>query len=261
MSEPLVKVQVHDEAGTILLNRAEKRNALSRELVAELDQAIEDLHLERRARAVIITGAGTAFCAGLDLVEMHETAQLPSARTQWETDSLAYRDLLEKMLRFPKPLIAAVNGPAMAGGAGLVLACDIVVAAHEARFGLPEPMRGIAAAAVAPLLAFRVGAGPAAFLLTTAGVISAERAQHLNIYHELVDQHWCWTRAKELAAHCAKCAPTALQLNKKMLNETIGEEMLRQLTSGAAMSASSRTTEAAVEGLKAFREKREPNWE
>ena len=78
---------------------------------------------------------------------------------QWHHDSVAYRDLIETMLRFPKPLIAAVGGPAMAGGAGLALACDLVLAAESASFGLPEPRRGLVAGMVAPLLAFRIGVG------------------------------------------------------------------------------------------------------
>ena len=128
-----VDVKVHEAAGTIILNRPEKRNALSREMLAQLAQAFDDLHGERRVRAVILTGAGPAFCAGMDLAEMLETSKQQDAQARWHEDAVAYRDLIEKMLRFPKPIIAAVNGPAMAGGAGLVLASDIVVAGKSAR--------------------------------------------------------------------------------------------------------------------------------
>ncbi|HWA98147.1 MAG TPA: enoyl-CoA hydratase/isomerase family protein, partial [Pirellulales bacterium] len=128
---PLVKVHVHQHTGTIILNRPEKRNALSRALLAELEQALGDLHLERRVRAVVLTGAGSAFCAGMDLTEMLETSQQDDAKEQWYRDALAYHDLMLLLLRFPKPLIAAVNGPAMAGGAGLMLACDTVIAAES----------------------------------------------------------------------------------------------------------------------------------
>ncbi len=138
MSAPLVKVHVHEQAGTIILNRPQKRNALSRALLTEVAQAFDDLHLERRVRAVILTGAATAFCAGMDLAEMLDASQVPDKHARWADDCSAYHDLIDKILHFPKPIIAAVNGAAMAGGAGLVLASDIVVAAQEASFGLPE---------------------------------------------------------------------------------------------------------------------------
>lgn len=260
MSEPLVRVSVHEHAGTIILNRPAKRNALNRALLAELRQALEDLHQEKRVRAVILTGAGTAFCAGMDLDEMRDTSRQPRPHEQWCEDALAYQDLVEQMLRFPRPLIAAVNGPAVAGGAGLVLACDIVVAAPEAKFGLPEPLRGIVAGLVSPLLAFRIGGGQAARLLLTATTIDADEAHRLGLFHELIDHDRLWARAIEIASQCARSAPQALQLTKRMLNETIGESLFGMLTSGAAVSATARTTDAAAEGLAAFLEKREPIW-
>src|SRR5688572_16615459 len=146
----LVKVHVHQHTGTLVLNRPEKRNALSRALIADIDQALHDLHGQRAVRAVIVSAAGSAFCAGMDLAEMQATSKESDALDRWRDDALVYRDLLETMLRFPKPLIAAVQGPAMAGGLGLVLACDIVLAAPEATFGLPEPKRGLVAGVVAP---------------------------------------------------------------------------------------------------------------
>lgn len=256
----LVRINIHDQAGTIILNRAEKRNALSRVLLAELSQALDDLHMERRVRAVILTGAGPVFCAGMDLNEMLETSKLPEAHAQWKADADQYRDLVEQMWRFPKPLIAAVNGPALAGGAGLVLACDIVVAAETAGFALPEPRRGIVAGMVAPLLAFRIGGGQAARLLLSAETIDAAEAHRIGLFHELVHADRLWPRAVEIAAGCARGARESLQLTKQLLNETIGESMTTLLSAGAAASATARTTEAAAEGLAAFLEKREPKW-
>ncbi|HEY2148303.1 MAG TPA: enoyl-CoA hydratase/isomerase family protein, partial [Pirellulales bacterium] len=189
---PLVKTHIHEHAGTIILNRPEKRNALSRALLAELSQALDDLHQERQVRAVILAASGPAFCAGMDLSEMLLTSRADDALAQWHRDSVAYRDLVEKMLQFPKPLIAAVGGPAMAGGAGLVLACDLVLATDSATFGLPEPRRGLVAGMVAPLLAFRVGAGRAAYLLLSAKSISAAEAHRVGIYHEMAAADHLW---------------------------------------------------------------------
>jgi len=258
--EASVKVKKHVPSGTIVLNRPEKRNALSRWALLQLAQAFDDLHQERKVRAVILTGAGSAFCSGVDLHEVHESSKQNDALTQWHRDAVQFKEMLEKMLLFPKPIIAAVNGPAVAAGAGLVLAADIVIATSEARFGLPEPQRGLVSGLVAPLLAFRIGAGPAANLLLTGRLAEADEAHRLGVYHELTSGDTIWARAHQLAEQCAKCAPESLQLTKRMLNETIGDHLGTQLTSGAAASATARTTEAAQEGLAAFVEKREPNW-
>ena len=258
--EPIVKIQVHQHTATVTLNRPDKRNALSRGLLSELHQALDDLHLERKVRGVVVTGAGPSFCAGMDLSEMLTTAETDDPQAQWHSDSVVYHGLIEKMLRFPKPLVAAVNGPAVAGGAGIVMACDLVVAGQRAMFGFPEPRRGIVAGMVAPLLAFRIGGSRAAQLLLTARVIDAHEAHDFGLFQQVVDDDKVWARAYQLVGEVAMSAPDALQMTKRLLNETIGEQLLSQLVTGAAVSAASRTTEAAAEGLAAFREKREPEW-
>jgi len=257
---PVVKIQVHGHTGTVTIHRPEKRNALSREVLTELQQALSDLHQERKVRGVILIGAGSVFSAGMDLAEMLATANQADKLAQWQADSELYHDLIDAMLRFPKPLIAAVNGPAVAGGAGLVMACDLVIAAQSATFGFPEPRRGIVAGLVAPLLAFRIGASRASYLLLTAQTISAAQALHDGIFHEVVSDDLVWARANQLVSEIAKSSPEALQMTKRMLNETIGETLATQLSAGAAVSAASRTTEAATEGLTAFMEKRDPQW-
>lgn len=255
-----VTVKVNHPSGTIVLNRPEKRNAISRQMMADFAQALDDLHQERKVRAVILTGAGTAFCAGMDLAEMQATSAQPDSLLQWHNDAVAYRELIDKMLRFPKPIIAAVNGPAAAGGAGLILASDIIVATANAQIGLPEPRRGIVAGLVAPLLVFRIGASHAANLLLTARMIAADEAHRIGLYHELASDDLVWARAHEIAAEVAKSAPESLLITKRLLNETIGEHLSTLLSAGAADSATARTTDAAREGLAAFLEKREPKW-
>ena len=262
MSSNAVDVKVTGAVGTIVLNRPGRRNALTRSMLAQLAEAIGDLHLEKRVRAVVITGAGSAFCAGMDVHEMHAAATLPETEKErdWGDTAEAYRDVVTQMIELPKPIIASVNGPAVAGGAGLVLASDIVVASSTAQFGLPDPRHGLVAGIVAPLLAFRVGGGTAARLLLTSALYPADEAHRLGIYHELIDEARLWARCVELGEECAAGAPEAVQLSKRLLYETIGEHLSTQLSVGAAMSATSRTTEAAQEGLTAFVEKRRPEW-
>lgn len=258
--EQLIQIQKHAPSGTIVIRRAEKRNALSRLVLLQLRQAFEDLHQERSVRAVILTGAGPAFCAGTDLKEISETSQQDDAWAQWREDAIQFKELLEQMLLFPKPIIAAVNGPALGHGAGLVLASDLTVATTNAPFGLPEPRRGLVAGLVAPLLAFRIGGGAAAKLLLTARLADSEEAHRLGIYHEVTSPDTVWARAHQLAEEIANSAAESLQLTKRMLNETIGEQLETLLSAGAAASATARTTEAAKEGCDAFLEKREPRW-
>jgi methylglutaconyl-CoA hydratase len=256
----LVKVRVHAPSGTIILQRPDKRNALTRLMLLQMRQAFEDLHQERKVRAVILTGAGTAFCAGVDLTEIHATVHTSDALEQWHRDTIQLKQLFETMLQFPKPIIAAVNGPAIGPGAGLVLASDIVLGTPDAQFGLPEPRRGLVAGIVAPLLAFRVGAGQAANLLLSAQLINAQEALQRGIYHRIVPFDQAWAAAQERANQCAQSSPEAIQLTKRMLNETIGEHLGTLLSAGAAVAATAHTTEAAEEGLAAFVEKREPKW-
>ena len=260
MSDDSIQVKVHPPAGTIILNRPKKRNALSRRMLAELKQAIEDLHQERRVRAVIVTGAGAAFSAGTDVTELQETSQEENPLSVWHEDTLRLRELFDTMLQFPKPIIAAVNGPVLGTSAGLILAADVVVAAREATFGLPEPRWGLVAGMIAPLLVFRIGGGHAARLLLTSQEIDADEAHRVGLFHETVATDVVWARAAEIAAECAQGAPEALQLSRRLLNEMIGEHLGTLLSAGAAVTATAHTTEAATEGMSAFVEKREPNW-
>jgi enoyl-CoA hydratase/carnithine racemase len=256
----LVQIKSHPPGGTIVLNRPDKRNALSRPLLEEIAQGLSDLHQEKKVRAVILTGAGSVFSGGMDLHEMHATSQSDDPQSQWFADAQQYRSVIEQMLRFPKPIIASVNGPALGGATGLVLAADIVIAAQSATFGIPATRRGLVAGMVAPLLTFRIGAGPAANLLLTGNTIDATEAARLNIFHELVEDDLVWARANDVAAEIGQASHEAITLTKRMLNETIGEQLSTLLAAGAAANATAKTTEAAVEGLAAFVERREPEW-
>ncbi len=258
--KPILKVRVDGHSGSIILNRPHRRNALSRGLIADIRQAFSDLHQERKVRAVILTGSGTAFCAGLDLHEMHETANSGRAEPQWHEDAVAYCELVKAMLQFPKPIICSVNGPAIGGGAGLMLASDIVVAAKSATMAIPGPRRGVVAGMVAPLLVFRIGGGQAANILLTSKTIDSHEGARLGVFHEIVEDDLTWVRAQEVATVVASGAHEATALTKRMINETIGEPLSTMLSTGAAVTATSKTTEAAQEGMRAFVEKRPPNW-
>ena len=260
MSEPILKVRVDGSSGSIILNRPHRRNALNRAIIEDLGQALSDLHQERRVRTIILTGSGAVFSAGLDLHEMRTTVDEPDAITRWHEDAVAYRELLLSLLRFPKPIIAGINGPAIGAGAGLALACDILVAAESASLSVPAVRRGLVAGMVAPLLVFRLGGGPATPLLLCGREWDANTACQRGLFHEVTPEDLVWARCREISDECAAGAHEALAMTKRLLNETIGESLATQLTAGAAVTATSKTTEAAHEGMRAFVEKREPQW-
>jgi enoyl-CoA hydratase/carnithine racemase len=253
-------VRVDGVSGTIVLRRPDRRNALSRNLTRQLMEALEDLHQQRTVRAVILTGAGTAFCAGSDLNELLESRESQTVHAQWFTDVSALRDLFLALLRFPKPVIAAVNGPALGTGMGLVAACDLAISCPEAAFGFPESLRGLTAGIAVPLLTFRVGAGRASQVLLRGDPISADDAYRIGLVQELVPHDLLWARSHELAAQIARLAPESVALTKRVLNETVGEHLATQLSAAAAATATARTTEVSEEGIRAFLEKRPPDW-
>lgn len=259
-NEDGIKVKVHGASGTIVLDRPHKKNAVTRRMLTAIIEAFNDLHQEKRVRAVILAGAGDAFCAGTDLAEIHQTMQDEHAQQSWFADCMAQKELIELMLRFPKPIISAVSGPALGFGATLVLASDIVVGTEQSSFGFPEARRGLVSGLAAPLLTFRLGATVAADFLLCSEVADGKRCHELNIYRWLVAHELVWAKADALARELSTSAPAAVTMAKRLMNETIGEPLFTQLASGAATTATARTTESAAEGVKAFVEKREPEW-
>jgi len=258
MQSDLIEVKTTGCSGTIIINRSSHQNALTRQMIELLSEALDDLYREKSVRAILLTGAGDTFCSGVDLQEMNEEAS-SMAEPPWGEDSAKFRDLLLQMLEMTKPLIAAVNGAALSGGAGLVAACDIVVASEDASIGLPDPRYGLVAGVVAPLICHRIGAGHATRLLLTSATLDAIEAQRLGLFHELVKTDLVWARAAEVAQQCAAGTPEAIQLTKRLLHEAVGEHLTTQLAAGAVMRATSCTTESAQKGIAAFLEERRRN--
>lgn len=265
MQNDQIDIRINAPLATVVINRPDRHNALSLAMIERLREAWFDIQQEKRVRAVILTGAGESFCSGRDLLEMAASGEDESHQLEdqqkWGEEATLISDLLEDMLTFPKPIIASVNGPVLGLGVGLVMASDLVVAATTASLSLPEPRRGLVAGVTAPLLAYRVGAGHAARLLLTGQSFAAEEMQRIGLYHEVLPGDKVWARGAELASECAAGAPQAVSLTKRLLLETVGEKLLTDLSNGALMGASARTTYSAREGLQAFVEHRLPEWD
>lgn len=254
----MINVKVTDAVGTIVLDRPQQCNALNQQLIAELIQALSDLHLEKRVRGIVLTGAGAHFCAGMDLKQWQATLGSEDAMQRWHADAQLLQTLIEKMLQLPKPIIAAVDGVALGSGLALVLAADLVIASHRSTFSVAATKRGLVAGLVAPLAAFRCGASLASQLLIGASELSASEAKSLGFVHSVVEPEVIWVRAKTWIDSISAGAHESIQLSKRLINEMVGETMMSQLASGAAAMATALTTEAASEGLGAFVEKRDP---
>lgn len=260
ISDEIVILTISDGKARIALNRSAKRNALSREMIAKLTEAVEQVAADKSVRLLTLYGVGRVFCAGMDLGEMQDRASQPNAKELWQQDTEVYHDLLVKLFQLSVPTLAMVHGPALAGGMGLLLACDLVLASEEAFFSLPEPKRGITAAVVSPLLVHRIGPGAATSLLLSGENISAADAHRLGLCHDVASAAKLSERERKLTLSILTGAPSALAMTKRHLIDMVWPTLSKQLQAGMEVSARARETEDAREGLAAFLEKREPGW-
>lgn len=260
MSESLLNVTFADGVRRIELNRPQKRNALSRELIRQLQAEVTKASQDDSVRLVVLAAAGPVFCAGMDLAEMQDRAAQPNAQELWQADTQTYRDLLVALVTMPKPTLAVVQGPALAGGMGLAMACDLVLASEAAVFGLPEPKRGITAAVVAPLVCYRAGISTASYLLLSGKNLAASQSLTRGLCHQVVSIGGLKSTEQEVCRSILTGAPAALAATKTHLLNTAGRELIAQLDAGMQVSAKARETQDAREGLAAFLEKRSPVW-
>ncbi len=245
-------------AAVIALNRPEKRNALSRALVAALHTAFERAANDDAVRCVILTGNGPAFCAGMDLEELRGTLNPTSEDgVVWE-DAHQLSALYERIYTLPKPTIAAINGAAVAGGAGLMTVCDLAVAILDAKIGYPEVRRGLVAAMVLPHLLRHVGERAARWLLLTGELVDAVDALKLGLINSVASAEELINVAMNWSQACAAGGPKAIATTKELLRRCSQHAV--SVTDLAAVSAEPRLTDECRGGLHAFFEKKPSPW-
>jgi methylglutaconyl-CoA hydratase len=243
----------------LTLNRPERRNALGDALVDQLSDALTHADHEPAVRAVVITGAGPTFCAGMDLKESVGPGATPESERSAIARVQAIADLLTQVHQLGKPTIAALNGDALAGGAGLATACDFVIAAEPVRICYPEVRRGLVAAMVLNDLVRQVGERRARSLLLTGMPIGAREAEQWGLVNRVVPAESCLREAIALGRALVASAPHAIETTKRLLAESRGQPL--DLRGAAAITAQCRVSEEAQEGIHAFFEKRPPEWE
>jgi len=250
-------LQFDGERAIITLNRPEKRNAISTQMIEELLAALDEAEASP-ARAVILTGAGKAFCSGMDLDALAKIARQPPE--QHLEDSHRMARMFRRLWSFPKPLIAAVNGAAIAGGCGIATLCDFTLAVPEAKFGYTEVRIGFIPAIVSVFLVRQIGEKRARDLLLTGRIVDAEEAHQMGLVTEIVPDGKLMDSAGELAVALAAASPTSLLHTKRLLCESAAEEIDRELKRAIKENARIRSTEDFREGLAAFLAKRTPKW-
>lgn len=251
-------VSTANQVTQITLNRPAKRNALTRGMLTELLKVLRNLPGD--TRLVVLRSEGAVFCAGMDLQEMQDTAALPNAAEIWQQDSEVYRRVLETLTFTPCPTLCVVQGPALAGGVGLVLACDLVLATDTANFALPEPKRGIIAAMVLPLLTLRIGHSAASWLLLSGQTLFLDAARRYGLVHQTATSATIEQDVTATINAVLTGAPGALQATKQQLLKPIAGRLRSDWDDAEEASAAARNQPEAREGLQAFLERRSPIW-
>jgi methylglutaconyl-CoA hydratase len=241
----------------ITLNRPEKRNAISMALIRELMMAFAELETAS-ARVVIITGAGKSFCAGMDIDELKSLTGRSREESQRDSETMA--QLFRGVYDFPKPLIAAVNGPAIAGGCGIATLCDFTLASTEAKFGYTEVRIGFLPAIVSTFLMRQIGEKHARDLLLTGRIIDAAEAARIGLINEVVAPERLMPRSQELAAQLIENSPASLAATKQLLNSFAVDDLNGDIQAAVDANADIRSTADFREGIASFLEKRKPVW-
>jgi len=248
----------HDGPLAILtLNRPEKRNAISNAMIDDLLAALDECQ-QGPAQIVILTGAGKAFCSGMDL----EMLQAISGQTaeQNAADSQRMAVMFRRLFDYPKPLIAAVNGPAIAGGCGIATLCDFTLAVPDAKFGYTEVRVGFIPALVSVFLRRQIGEKRSRDLLLTGRIFDSEEAQRMGLVNAIVPAAQLLPAARELAASLLANSPSSLRRTKALLSECAREQLDREIEWAVRENAAIRATEDFREGVASFLEKRQPKW-
>jgi methylglutaconyl-CoA hydratase len=246
-----------DRKATLTLNRPDRRNAINHQLIDDLLAALAEVQ-SSTALVLILTGAGKSFCSGMDLAVLESlTGQSPE---QIRADSERMAQLFRSVYEFPLPTIAAVNGPAIAGGCGLATLCDITIASSEAKFGYTEVRIGFLPAIVSAFLVRQVGEKQARELLLTGKIIGAEEAQRMGLVNTVCAPGQLMPQAHAMAAQLLENSPSSLRATKELLSRFSRASLSSDIKAGIDANYVSRATDDFREGIRTFLEKRKPKW-
>jgi methylglutaconyl-CoA hydratase len=245
----MIKYEINNEIGILTLNRPEKRNALHPELVKQMKSKLKEAREDGSVKVLIITGEGKTFCAGADLEYLNEMRNYSSLEN--EKDSRELAELFVTIYNFPKPVIAAVNGAAIAGGCGIASVCDIIVADElNARFGYSEVKIGFIPAIVSTFLIRRVGEGMAKQLLLSGEIIEPKRAYEIGFVNYLCPKTLEFSL--DFASKLKDNSQQSIKLTKEMIRKVSGLSVEDAVEYCIGLNTISRTTDDFKEGLNNF---------
>lgn len=248
-----------DSSGSVMrvtLDRPDVRNAFNETLIAELAETFRKP--PAGTRVAVLTGAGTVFCAGADIDWMRRSREYTAEENARDASAMA--DMLRAVDEFPAPVIARVNGHALGGGAGLLAACDIVIAVDGATFGFTEVRLGLVPSVISAFVLPRIGLRAARRTYLTGERFDASLAKSIGLVDEVVAADALDARVDAIAAEILKCAPTAVAEAKKLIRELSGMTREQSIDHTVKTIARIRVSPEAQEGLSAFLEKRPPRW-
>lgn len=245
-----VRVQTERSLGTIVLARPEKKNALDLTMARELATAIEELAADADVRVILLTADGPDFCAGADLEALEQMLDAGAEAHRADAEALGRVFLLLRST--PKPVIACVRGRALAGGAGLATACDLVLAAESAEFGYPEVRVGFVPAMVMTMLRRAMGEKRAFELVVTGRTITAREALELGLVSRVVPDAELASAAIELASQLSKRSPDALSATKRLFYGLDTRPFDEGIALGVRVNVEARSTEGFREGVRRF---------
>lgn len=260
MNFSTIKFFTEENIGTIILNRPEKRNALNDELIKELTECFVHISKNPNIKACILTGEGEAFCSGADLEFLKKISKYSLEENQ--EDSRRLLRLYSLIYGLKKPVVAMVNGPALAGGCGLATVCDFIIASKEnSKFGYPEVKIGFIPAIVMIFLIKRIGEGKARELVLSGKILSGEEAKNINLITQIVEhvdlQKFTMEFTKELISNNSL---TAMGLCKEMFTDVGDMDFQKSLEYAANMNAITRMTDDCKKGVEAFLNKEKIKW-
>jgi methylglutaconyl-CoA hydratase len=250
-------LEFNGEIAKITLNRPDKRNAITTTMIAELLTALDVIE-KSHTRIVILTGAGKCFCAGIDLEMLAAIAKQSPSENQ--EDSRRIAKMLRRIWSFPRPMIAAVNGAAYAGGCGIATLCDFTIATTEAKFGYTEVKIGFLPAIVSVFLTRQIGEKRSRDLLLTGRIISAAEAKEFGMVTEVVPAERLLDRVQELVAELIAASPSSVTRAKHLLTSSAAAGLDHDLERAILENARIRCTPDFKEGIASFLEKRKPMW-
>jgi len=242
----------------IKLNRPEKRNAFNDQMIWEINNIFLHFKEYKDIIGASITGSGESFCAGADLSYLQSLGK--KSYEENLKNSYNLKEMYWNIYTFPKPTIGLINGPAVAGGCGLVTVLDIAIASKNAIFGYPEVKIGFVASIVSVFLIQNVGFAKTRKLLFTGDLIDAPEAEKIGLIHEIVEDQELEVAANTYFSKIRKNSPQALVQTKNLLHEFKRDAIEKKLEIACQLNAKSRQTDDFKEGLKSFLEKRNPIW-